>query len=56
MSGIDWDALREVANDAIAHAYVPYSSFPVGAAAIVDDGRIGELEDSKSVRNDRVHP
>src|SRR5690554_4440999 len=24
----------------MAHAYVPYSKFPVGAAALVDDGRI----------------
>ncbi|AGW40667.1 cytidine deaminase [Leifsonia xyli subsp. cynodontis DSM 46306] len=24
----------------MAHAYVPYSRFPVGAAALVDDGRI----------------
>jgi cytidine deaminase len=37
---IDWDALREVAGDAMRKAYVPYSKFPVGAAAIVDDGRI----------------
>lgn len=37
---IDWDALREVAKAARAHAYVPYSHFPVGVAAIVDDGRV----------------
>ena len=37
---IDWDALRAVATDALQHAYVPYSHFPVGVAAIVDDGRI----------------
>ena len=37
---IDWDALRQAANEAMAHAYVPYSKFPVGAAALVDDGRI----------------
>jgi len=24
----------------MAHAYAPYSDFPVGAAALVDDGRI----------------
>src|SRR5438270_6455374 len=24
----------------LAHAYAPYSSFPVGAAALVDDGRV----------------
>ncbi len=27
-------------KEALAHAYVPYSNFPVGVAAIVDDGRI----------------
>jgi len=37
---IDWDALRALAVDASLHAYVPYSNFPVGVAAIVDDGRI----------------
>ncbi|RQP12611.1 MAG: cytidine deaminase [Microbacteriaceae bacterium] len=35
-----WQALREAANAAIPHAYVPYSKFPVGVAALVDDGRI----------------
>lgn len=40
MAGIDWDALREVAIDASSKAYVPYSKFPVGVAAIVDDGRV----------------
>jgi cytidine deaminase len=38
--GVDWDALRAAATAAMAHAYVPYSSFPVGAAAVTDDGRI----------------
>jgi cytidine deaminase len=37
---IDWGALREAATDAMTKAYVPYSKFPVGAAAIVTDGRI----------------
>jgi cytidine deaminase len=37
---IDWAALRAAANAAKEHAYVPYSQFPVGAAALVDDGRI----------------
>ncbi len=40
MAEIDWDALREAAKGALAHAYAPYSHFPVGAAALVDDGRI----------------
>ena len=35
----DWDALVTTAREAMAHAYAPYSKFPVGAAAIVDDGR-----------------
>ncbi len=37
---IDWDVLRAVANDSTAKAYVPYSNFPVGVAALVDDGRV----------------
>ena len=37
---IDWAALRSAANEAAKHAYVPYSQVRVGAAALVDDGRI----------------
>jgi len=37
---IDWAALRSAAQAAMAHAYAPYSHFPVGAAALVDDGRV----------------
>jgi cytidine deaminase len=37
---IDWPALRTAATEAMRHAYTPYSRFPVGAAALVDDGRI----------------
>ena len=37
---VDWDVLRAAAREAMGHAYVPYSKFPVGAAALVDDGRI----------------
>jgi cytidine deaminase len=37
---INWDLLREVATGAMALAYAPYSGFPVGAAALVDDGRV----------------
>jgi cytidine deaminase len=40
VSEINWDALRIAANDAMGKAYAPYSNFPVGAAALVDDGRI----------------
>jgi cytidine deaminase len=32
--------LRLRASEAARHAYVPYSRFRVGAAALVDDGRI----------------
>lgn len=37
---IDWEALRTRARDVMTRAYVPYSRYPVGAAALVDDGRI----------------
>lgn len=40
MSEINWAALREAANAAMHKAYVPYSKFPVGAAALTDDGRV----------------
>jgi len=36
---IDWDLLRTEALAAMKKAYVPYSKFPVGVAALVDDGR-----------------
>src|SRR4051794_6978790 len=37
---IDWARLREAAIDVMRRAYAPYSDFPVGAAALVDDGRV----------------
>ena len=37
---VDWDALRQAARDVMTTAYAPYSGFPVGAAALVDDGRV----------------
>ncbi|MDG4767967.1 cytidine deaminase [Solwaraspora sp. WMMD406] len=37
---IDWVELRRAATEAMRHAYAPYSSFPVGAAGLVDDGRV----------------
>lgn len=37
---IDWESLRDIAIHAARGAYAPYSRFPVGAAALVDDGRI----------------
>ncbi|MFG3495234.1 cytidine deaminase [Streptomyces sp. NPDC047928] len=36
----DWEALRDAARDAMSHAYAPYSGYPVGAAATVEDGRM----------------
>ena len=37
---INWDLLRAEALGAMKRAYAPYSKFPVGVAALVDDGRI----------------
>ena len=39
-SEVDWATLRSAAREAMTHAYAPYSHFPVGAAALVDDGRV----------------
>ncbi|MFG2377174.1 cytidine deaminase [Streptomyces sp. NPDC048504] len=38
-SAVDWDELRAEAREAMSHAYAPYSGYPVGVAARVDDGR-----------------
>ncbi len=38
-SDADWEDLRQRAVDIMRRAYAPYSNFPVGAAARVDDGR-----------------
>jgi cytidine deaminase len=35
-----WAELRAAAKEALSHSYSPYSNYPVGAAALVDDGRI----------------
>lgn len=35
-----WELLRAEAKRAMTKAYVPYSNYPVGAAGLVDDGRI----------------
>ena len=37
---IDWNKLTTAATEAMHNAYAPYSNYPVGAAALVDDGRI----------------
>jgi cytidine deaminase len=37
---IDWAVLKAAATEAMGKAYAPYSNFPVGCAALVDDGRI----------------
>jgi cytidine deaminase len=37
---VDWAALRAAASDVMQRAYAPYSRFKVGAAGLVDDGRI----------------
>ncbi|YCK80745.1 cytidine deaminase [Arthrobacter sp. D3-18] len=37
---IDWQALKDAAKQAMQRAYAPYSKFPVGAAALTEDGRI----------------
>jgi cytidine deaminase len=36
----DWESLTTQAVEAATHAYAPYSDYPVGAAARVDDGRV----------------
>ncbi|GAB2972435.1 cytidine deaminase [Actinotalea caeni] len=40
MSSIDWEALRAAAREVMTRAYVPYSHFPVGAAALTDRGEV----------------
>ena len=37
---INWSDLKDAAIAAMKNAYAPYSHYPVGAAALVDDGRI----------------
>ena len=35
----DWDELKQAAVEVMGRAYAPYSHYPVGAAAVTDDGR-----------------
>lgn len=39
-AGVDWQVLRAAAKDAASRAYAPYSGLRVGAAGLVDDGRV----------------
>ena len=39
-ANIDWDSIHNLAKEAMLKAYAPYSKFPVGVAALVDDGRL----------------
>ncbi|GAA1152258.1 cytidine deaminase [Ornithinicoccus hortensis] len=39
-TGPDWALLQDRARQVAALAYVPYSHYPVGAAGLVDDGRV----------------
>ena len=40
MTGIEWELLRAAARAVAEKAYAPYSGYQVGAAALVDDGRV----------------
>lgn len=40
LATVDWTVLRQAALEAASKAYCPYSGLRVGAAALVDDGRI----------------
>ena len=39
-AAVDWESLRTAAREANLLAYAPYSGYRVGAAGLVDDGRI----------------
>lgn len=40
MTSINWEELTQVAQEALKTSYAPYSNYPVGAAALTEDGRI----------------
>ncbi len=42
VASVDWDDLFRRARAVAANAYAPYSRYHVGAAGLVDDGRIVE--------------
>jgi len=37
---VDWESLRAAAREVNQKAYAPYSGYRVGAAGLVDDGRL----------------
>ncbi len=37
---VDWDALKKYATEVMQRAYAPYSNYKVGAAGLVEDGRV----------------
>jgi cytidine deaminase len=37
---VDWDALTKYAVEVMQRAYAPYSQYKVGAAGLVEDGRV----------------
>ncbi|GAA2087380.1 cytidine deaminase [Aeromicrobium tamlense] len=37
---VDWDALTKYAVEVMQRAYAPYSKYKVGAAGLVEDGRV----------------
>jgi cytidine deaminase len=37
---VDWELLRATAVEVMRRAYAPYSGYAVGAAGLVDDGRV----------------
>jgi len=40
VTDFDWSALQSEATSVMRRAYAPYSDYQVGAAALVDDGRL----------------